>query len=226
MLEMWSTLAPLIIASAALPLQIIVTLLLARSSRRAAFAWVAGMTVARLIQGILFGFVFSGPEAQSEATSSGFVGGLLLVVSVLLYAGAIKKLLANQDNEDEDAPPPKWTVKVASMSPLAAFAAGAGYIAINGKLWIFTLTAIDAIEAAHLGPRRGFLMFLLFVALAQSASLTILLLATSSSNRSAAILDGLSAWLKRNARAVSVTLSLVFATWFLFKALGKLGVLG
>ncbi|HMF89484.1 MAG TPA: GAP family protein [Candidatus Angelobacter sp.] len=221
MVEMWSILAPLIIVSAILPLQIIVILLLARSSVRAAVAWVAGMTAMRLIQGVLLGFVFSGPEAQSEASSSGFVGGLLLAVSLLMYAAALKKLLAN---EDEDAPPPKWTAKVASMSPLAAFAAGAGYIAINAKLWIFTLTAIDAIEGVHLGVKSSIVVYLVFVALAQSVSLTILLLAISSSSRSAAVLDGLSGWLARNARTVSVVLSLVFGTWFLFKALNRLGV--
>jgi hypothetical protein len=107
MVQVWSILAPLIVASAVLPAQIVVTLLLARSSLRAAFSWVAGMTTVRLIQGVLFGFVFSSVEAKSDTTSSGLAGGLLLVASLLLYAGAVKKLLA-KEAEDEDAPPPKW----------------------------------------------------------------------------------------------------------------------
>jgi hypothetical protein len=225
MVQMWSILAPLIVASAVLPAQIVVTLLLARSSLRAAFSWVAGMTTVRLIQGVLFGFVFSSVEAKSDATSSGLAGGLLLVASLLLYAGAVKKLLA-KEAEDEDAPPPKWSTKIASMSPLTAFAVGAGYITINAKLWVFTMTAIDAIADARLGATFSVLIYFLFVALAQSVALTILFLATSSSSRATAVLDGLAGWLKRNARIVSVTLSLIFATWFLFKALGKLGVLG
>ncbi|MGB6191886.1 MAG: hypothetical protein WBF42_05425 [Terracidiphilus sp.] len=51
MLEVWVNLAPLILASAVLPLQTILTLQLARSSTAAACAWVAGMTAVRLIQG-------------------------------------------------------------------------------------------------------------------------------------------------------------------------------
>jgi threonine/homoserine/homoserine lactone efflux protein len=222
MVEMWSTLAPLIIVSAALPLQIVVTLLLVRSSLRAAFSWVAGMTVARLIQGILFGVIFSPPDGQSETTAPAFVGGLLLVVAVLLYVSALRKALAN---EDEDAPPPKWIAKAESMPPLTAFAAGAGYIAINGKLWVLSLGAITAIADAQLGARFSILAFLVFVALAQSIQLAILVLATSSSSRSAALLEGLAAWIRRYSRVITVGFSVIFGTWFLFKALAKLGVL-
>ena len=49
---MWSSLIPLIIASAILPMQIIVTIVLrrSRSGLQAAAAFVAGMTVLRLVR--------------------------------------------------------------------------------------------------------------------------------------------------------------------------------
>jgi hypothetical protein len=53
MLELWGNLAPLILASAGLPLQTILTLRLVQASTSAAFAWVAGMTMVRLIQGFV-----------------------------------------------------------------------------------------------------------------------------------------------------------------------------
>jgi hypothetical protein len=108
---------------------------------------------------------------------------------------------------------------------LTAFAGGAGYIAINGKLWVLTLGAITAIAEAHVDARLSILTFLLFVALAQSVQLTILVFATSSLSWSAEVLDRFAAWLRRYSRVITVGLSVIFGTWFLFKALAKLGVI-
>jgi hypothetical protein len=69
MFDLWSNLAPLILASAVLPLQTIVTLLLLRSSIRSAYAWVAGMTMVRLLQGVLFGVVLTASEEHAGPNS-------------------------------------------------------------------------------------------------------------------------------------------------------------
>jgi Sap, sulfolipid-1-addressing protein len=223
MLDLWANLAPLIVVSAILPAQTIVALRLARASVKAAFAWVAGMTVIRLAQGIVFGVVLAESEANSPAESSKpFLGTLLLVLAILLYVKALRKAV---DSEDEDAPPPRWLARVGSMSPLTAFAAGAGFMTLSVKFLVFTLAAIAAIAEAHLGTRLSVLMFLLFVALAQIAPFTILALAVSSPERSAAILDEFSAWLRRNNRVISILFGLVFGTWFLLKSLKQLNVI-
>lgn len=223
MLDLWSNLAPLIIASAVLPLQTIVTLLLVRSSVRSAFAWVAGMTTVRLIQGVLFGVVLSASEAQSGPSSTRFfAAGVLLVLALLLYVKALRSALGA---EDEDAPPPQWVVKAGSMSPVAAFGAGAGFMTLSVKFLVFTLAAIDAIADAQMGATLSVLTFLLFVALAQIAPFTILALGASSSSRAAAILEGFSAWLRRNNRVITISFGLIFGTWFLLKALKQLGLI-
>src|SRR5215471_12304221 len=120
MFILWSDLAPLILASAALPLQTIVTLLLVRSSIRSAYAWVAGMTVVRLLQGVLFGLVLGEVEKEQKGPQY-FLGALLLVLALMLY---VKAFRAWMGAEDEDAPPPRWLTKAGSMSPFTAFAAG------------------------------------------------------------------------------------------------------
>ncbi len=223
MLRLWSDLIPLILVSAALPLQTIVTLLLVKSSIRSAYAWVAGMTVVRLLQGILFGFVLKASEAKAQPQSPQyFLGALLLVLALLLLVKAIRTATGV---EDEDAPPPQWTVKAGSMSPLAAFGAGAGFMTISVKFLIFTLGAISAITDAHLGFKLSVLTFALFVALAQGLPFAILALGSSSSGRSAAILDGLRAWLQCNSRVITIILGLVFGVWFLLKALTRLGLI-
>ncbi len=62
---LWGTVLPLIVASAVVPVQITLTVLLLRASVKTGAAWVARMTATRLAQGVLFGFVFAGAGAAS-----------------------------------------------------------------------------------------------------------------------------------------------------------------
>ena len=220
--ELWSTLIPLIVGSAVVPVQIVVTVVLLRSSLRTAAAWVAGMAAVRLSQGVLFGFVLSESGADSVASGSPGVvaSGLLLVFAVLFYVTALRMALAD---DDADAPPPKWMSKAESMSPMGAFGAAAGYVAISLKFWVFTLGAIGAISDAHLGRVTSVLTFVAFVALALSGNLAVLAFAAASPDRSATALERFADWLQRNNRIITIALGVLFGTWFLVKALSGLG---
>lgn len=181
------------------------------------------MMTVRLIQGVLFGVVFSASEEHSGPDSPRFVlAALLLVSAMLLYAKALCKAMGA---EDEDAPPPQWLTKAGSMSPLSAVGAGAAFMTITVKFLVFTLGASSAIAEAQVGARLSALTFVLFVVLAEIAPLTILALAVSSSSRSAEILEGFSARLQRNNRVITILMGVVFGTWFLLKALRQLHVL-
>jgi uncharacterized membrane protein len=122
--DLWPTLVPLVIGSAVVPVQILITVTLLRSSLRVASSWVTGMAATRLAQGVLFGFVFYEALAHSaSATGPGLVGStLLLVFAILFYVTALRKLLSTPD---EDPPPPQRMANAAGMSPLGAFGAGA-----------------------------------------------------------------------------------------------------
>jgi len=222
MLDLWGNLVPLILGSAVLPAQTIVTLLLLRSSTRSAYAWVAGMTTVRLLQGVLFGIVLTASEEHAGPKSPQVVlGTLLLVLALLLYVMALRTATGA---EDEDAPPPQWVVKAGSMKPLAAFAAGAGFMILSVKYMVFTLGAISAIADAPIGAALSVLVFVLFVTLAQTLPFCLLALGSSSSSRSAATLQGIGAWLQRNNRRITIIFGLIFGTWFLLKALTLLDV--
>lgn len=128
MSDLWSVLTPLVIGSAVVPIQIIITILLLRSpgGLRAATAWVAGMTAIRLLQGLFFRLVFSssGQTAEPAGGPGPVVSALLLVMAVVFYVTALRQILAH---DDEDAPPPKWMAMTASMTPGRAFLIGASY---------------------------------------------------------------------------------------------------
>ena len=224
MVDLWTTLVPLVAGSALVPAQIVVTGMLLRSSPRTAAAWVAGMAAVRLAQGVLFGFVFS--EARPDSTASTgheiVASGLLMVLAVLFYATAIRRALAD---DDRAAPPPTWTSRLESMSAMAAFGAGAGYVAIAPEFWVFTLGAIGAITDAQLGHSASILTYVAFVGLTLSGSLALVAFAAVSPDSSATALERLFTWLRRHDRVITIVLGVAFGTWFLVMALSSLGIL-
>ena len=224
--ELWASLIPLIIGSALVPMQIVITTMLLRATtgRITAVAWLAGMTIVRLGQGLVFGLILGG-GAATESTSTGSspaLSLLLLVVAILFYVTALKSLL---NHPDEDAPPPKWMAMVESITPGKAFGLGAGLLLIGAKFWVFTLGAIAAIGAANLGQGPAVLAFLAFVVLAESTHIALVGIAFAMPARSAAMLDGIVGFLARHNRVIMIVLGAVFGTWFLVKALTGLGII-
>jgi hypothetical protein len=221
---LWGTLVPLIVASALVPVQITLTVLLLRASVGTAAAWVGGMTATRIAQGVLFGLVFAeaGVAGEGEDGPGLFVSAVLLVVAVLFLTKAAKELLGGRD---DDAPPPKWMKLTESVTAGKAFLFGAGYVAVAAKLWVFTLGAIGAIDEASLGRGASIALFLLFVALAEAIPIAIVAYAGLAPSSSQALLGKVSVWLEKNNRVIVVVLGLVFGVWFLVKALQGLGVI-
>jgi hypothetical protein len=224
--DLWSTLLPLIVASALVPVQITLTVLLLRSSVGTAAAWVGGMTATRLAQGVLFGIVFAGAGALSGSQDGpGPVVSVVLLVVALLFLTKAAKLLLGGGDDDEDAQPPKWMKLTESVTAGKAFLFGAGYVAIAAKLWVFTLGAIGAIDEAGLGSAASIALFLLFVVLAEAIPLAFVAYAALARDSSQAVLHRVSAWLEKNNRVIVIVLGFVFGAWFLLKALQGLGAL-
>lgn len=226
MTDLWTTLIPLVVGSAILPIQIAITILLLRSGsgRIAAMAWVAGMTVVRLAQGIVFGLVLGMADtAASDPAGPGLIAStLLLIVGILFLVTAAKHLLRQSD---EDAPAPRWMAMVEAADPSRAFLLGAGVVGTSAKLWAFTLGAIGAIVEADLGQASATLAFLAFVVAAESVHLVAIGITFVAPDRSVALLDTVSEALQRHNRVIMIALGLVFGTWFLLKALRGFGIL-
>ena len=116
---MWANLIPLIIGSAILPMQIVVTIVLRRSKAGllAAAAFVAGMTVLRLVQGLVLGLLLGSAQSMETALQSGagpVVSTVLLMAGILLLAAGLRQYLTG---EDPDAPPPRWMGVAVAMKP-------------------------------------------------------------------------------------------------------------
>ena len=225
MTELWGSLLPLAIASAIVPLQLVVTVLLLRSDqgRIVSLAWVLGMLTVRLAQGVVFGLVLGAGESGDEARDLGTAASLLLLlVAVLFLVMAARQLV---ESPDEDAPPPRWMARVESATPVQAYLLGVGMLLIGAKFWVFTLGAIAAVAAADLGQGAAALTYLAFVLLAMSVHLFIVGMAYAAPERAAVALARFSDLLTRYDRPLTIGLGTVFGLWFLAKALGGLGIL-
>jgi hypothetical protein len=221
--ELWSTLVPLALASTIVPVQIVITVLLLRApaGRTTAVAWVAGMTATRLAQGVAFGWLVRPEDSGSSDEPALVVAVLLLVVGILLVVTAVRALLSD---DDPDAPPPRWMAAFDSVRPGKAFLLGAGLIAVSAKFWVFTLSALGAIEAAEVSGSVAVATYVAFVLLAQSLVVAVVAVAIVVPRRSDMFLARVSDWLERYDRAIVVVVGLVFGTWFLFKALDGLSL--
>jgi len=219
------SLLPFIIGGALVPVQIIVVILLLTGEKRGplkAIAFVLGMTLARLTQGILFQLIVtggSGDPADADGNLSAIKYTLLLVLGLLLLTTAYKKWVKEPD---PDAPPPRWLTMLDGLTPLRALLFGAGFILIAVKLWVFTLGALSVIDGAQLGIRETFLVFLGYILLAQSLLIIPILIRLILPNRAKVWLKSFGGWLEKHNDRIVMVVSLVFGLLFLYQGVSGL----
>jgi hypothetical protein len=220
---MWVDLLVITVAAAVMPLWAIMALFLLRGAGglRKAIAFATGTAAMRLLQGLVFGVVFSGVGAEGDEGPGVLVSTLLLILGLFLLNTAYKKWRKEEDESDD---PPKWIAKLNELSPLKTFGMGALLMLIAMKHWVFTLSAIATIEAAAPGLPAAALAYVLFVILAQIMLIVPILFYAVAPARAAPMFDTAQAWVQRNNRPISIVVSLIFGVWFLYKSLS--GFLG
>lgn len=217
-----ANLLPLIAGSAIVPVWIIMVILIlgGAGGRGKAFAFVAGLTTVRLVQGVLFGLVFNNTDTSGgENDARTITAVLLLVVAILMLITAARQFLAD---DDPDAPPPKWMKLLDSLTPVRAFAMGAGLILIAAKHWVFMFGALSTIREGDLSRTESIVAFLFFVIGAELLLILPVVYAVIAPDSSTATLGSVSDWLERHNRPIVIAVSLVFGLFFLWKSLNAL----
>ncbi len=224
-MEILYLLSPYIIVSALVPIEITFNILILNNPQKGvlkSLAFVVGMATLRLLQGVIFGLILFNSAAVSDGPGEKgpIVSTLKLVLGILLLNSAYKKF---RKEPDPDAPPPKWLTMVENVSLLNAFVMGFGIVAINPKLWVFTLGVISEIAEAQLGQPSSTTAFLLFILLAQSLLVIPILIKIVFPKKSGRLLGRVSEWLVRNSGAIIIMLSLIFGLLFAYQ--GVIGLL-
>lgn len=203
------------LAAAAMPLWLVMALLLLRSpgGERKALAFAAGAAAMRLLQGVLFGVVFSGvPAGEGRSV---LVDVLLLILGLLLLTLAYRKW-RKEDDPDE---PPKWMATLSGLTTVKALGMGALLMLVAMKHWVFTLSAIAVIEQAQPGLATAALAYLAFVLLAQILLIVPIVASAVAPDHTGRVLAAVGGWVDRNSRLISIGLSLIFGIWFLWKSI-------
>lgn len=224
MAEVMISLLPFIIGSAVVPLQIIMVILLLTGETQGplkAVAFVLGMTLARLAQGVLFGLVLTGGEDGADTTGeTGWIKSTLLLVLGLLLLITAYRNWAN--HPDPDAPPPRWLTMLETVTPVTALGMGAGLVLIGAKLWVFTLGAIGTIGEAALGQPESTIAFVLYVLLAESLLIIPILIRLLFPTRAGALLGSFNNRLEAHSRLIVIVVSLVFGLLFTYQGISAL----
>jgi hypothetical protein len=160
----------------------------------------------RLVQGLLFGLVFGAAmQASSESGQRLIVSTLLLVLGILLLITACMKW---QKAEDPDAPP-RWMATISGLSAGKAVGAGALFVTIAVKQWVFTLSAIGVISEAELGEAANAGLYLFYVVATQTLVLVPSLASAVVPQQAARLLQATQIWLERHNRVIAVAVSFV-----------------
>ena len=226
MTDLWLALLPILLAMLISPARTIAVILLLHTPKQAltAFTFVCGLVSSMMVQGILFGFLFSFvgltmDERGAELTT--LVSVLFILVGIIMLTGAAKFIF---QEEDDDKPPPVWLEKIEQLSPSEAFSTGFGWIMVSPKQWAFVLTAVAVIFTADLDPIASLVNFFIFSVLIQLTYFLIIGIFLLMPKRSEAILDGLFNWIKNNFRPVVIVLFVGFGLFFLI--MGISGLIG
>lgn len=217
-------LLPVIVGAAVVPLYPIIVLLLLQSAGGLgkAVAFVSGGVAMRLAQGVLFGLILGATMAANGEDGQRLIAStLLLIVGLLLLITGFKKW---RKEEDPDEPPPKWMNSIGNLTGLRAFGAGALYVAIAVKQWVFTLSAISIISAASLERPMGIVVYLFYVLLTQTLVLPPIMFFALAPERAAKPLQVAQGWLDRHNRVIVISVSFIFGLWFSYS--GITGLLG
>lgn len=210
---------PYILASAIVPVQIIVTLFFLKDPQvglQKASLFVAGTSTARLIQGVIFGVVLNVGVTDATNGKGPVITTLLLVLGILLLITAYKKIMKE---EDPDGDPPKWVDIIDSATSFKALTLGLQIPLISLKLWVFTLSAIGTIGAAQLAQPASFLTYIVFLILSQIFLILPLGFRLLSPRQTIQRLDVIYFWLMQNYRIITILVSLLFGVYFLWQGI-------
>jgi hypothetical protein len=233
------SLIPFIVGSVAMPTWILLVVVLLRQSKRRdeGLAFVGGVTLVRLAQGVIFGVILSAYARPARGASPELqlvISTLLVAAGLLLWAAALQQWLASKSSFAAVSSPdqleplagadtvqggsePRWRALARRITPARALLLGAVLVTSSPRAWLFTLGAMGIIAQSYLGPITGLAAYLFYV-LGANLLIVAPILASSS-----AWFDAAARWLELHNRTLVIAVSLIVGSFFLWR--GGIGVM-
>jgi len=206
-----------------MPTWVLLVLVLLRKGRGPieAIAFVSGIVVVKLLQGLIFGTIFGAYDVNHHRSEieAIIVATLLIVVGLLMWVAALKLFI--QDN-DPDGPPPAWTRMISAITPLKAFGLGTALVTTSSRSWLFTLAAIGIITRADLGPALSILAYLIYIV----GTIALVVIPIILSIHSPEQFTAAAYWLQKHDRVVMIVASLAVGAFFIWNGASSLLALG
>jgi hypothetical protein len=216
-------LIPLVIGSVMMPTWVLLVLVLLREGHgpNEAIAFVSGIIVVKLLQGLIFGAIFGAYDVNHHRSEieAIIVATLLIVVGLFMWVAALKLLV---QGDDPDGPPPVWTRMVSAITPFRAFGLGTALVATSSRSWLFTLAAIGIITRADLGPALSVLTYLIYIV----GTIALVVIPIIFSIHSPGRFDAGAYWLEKHERVVMIVASLAVGGFFIWSGVSSLLGLG
>jgi len=228
MTELILSLIPLAIAAALQPPQVIALVILLQTRRGVAngLAYIVGMIFFRLFLGGIFWVLISNVEKTVETKGGNFsllVGTVILVLGILMLVHALREGFSAH-GEDEAAA--SWLDKLQDVTPFRSTLVGIGFLALDPKDWLVDISVINLIADTDLSGLNNLLAFLAYILMAQALLLIPLILSVFIPKRTQEGLTRLTAWMRRQERAIEIVFALIFGLLFIYTGSDILGIWG
>lgn len=215
-------LVPLVIGNILMPTWILLVLFMLRTAHGLVntIAFVGGITLIRLTQGVLFGTILSAYDVYYGANAlRTLVSVLFLVTGIVMWVAGLRQVYLQVYRQDNGTGLSlRFQGMLSAVTPLRALGLGVLLVATSLRAWIFTLTALGAIDRAALSLVQSVVAFLLYVLGAQLMLVVPIIIATYSSKW----LDAAANWLMQHSRLIVVSASFVVGGFFVWSGLSGL----
>ena len=207
MTTLWAQLLPVLLATMVSPARTLAVIVLLRTPAawRTASAFVLGMVLIMVLQGVVLGLGMSllGLASSDRAEDLAVVAGVLYVVGgVLLLTGALRFALAEPSQGDGKLG--AMMRKLQTVQPAQALRVGGGWLLASPKQWVFVNTAVAVIYTADLAPAGAVGVFSVFTVLSQLVYLLVIVGFLVARQRITPVLDSAFTWIGGHLRRIVI----------------------
>ncbi len=201
------------------PPAIIASIVLVSSSRPKALAFAGGWLAGLLLIGSVVMFVGDVSESLGGPSVLALVAKLVLGAVLVIWALAKWRKRSTSSGTDEM---PRWMRSLTNLSSSRAFLVAAAYASLNPKTLAFIAAGVLAILGASYSVTVEWITLLLFVVLASLSVTVPAALAVVAPHRSADSLAAARLWLGDNGSIVTAAVLAVLGALLLYSAIAGL----